>query len=247
MSRTKLARAATIIMIFTLISKVIGFLRDSLVASTFGATYVTDAYNMAISIPEILFAIVSLAITTTFIPILSESLEQQGKKSMFKFSNNIMNILVLTSLVLTVLGWIFSPQLVAVIAPKFTGKTYTLTVLLVKISILNIGFMTINACFNAVLQTLDDFTSPALVGIIMNLPIIIYILLGAKGGVLGLTIANVIGNGFKILVQVPWLIKNGYRYNFFIDIKDRQNKEDNAVNTASYNRGGCQSVKCHSG
>jgi len=220
MSKTKMARAASLIMIITVISKGIGFLRDMLVASSFGATYQTDAYNMAITIPEILFAIFSLAITTTFIPILSDTYKNKGKEDMFHFSNNIMNILIVITLGLSVLGWVFSPQLVSFIAPKFTGKTYDLTVVLIKISVINLVFMAINGAYTAVLQTLDDFTSPALVGIIMNLPIIIYILIGAKGGVIGLTIATVMGNFLKVLIQLPWLFKHGYKYELYIDYKD---------------------------
>lgn len=220
MSKSKLARAAGIVMIITIISKVIGFLRDTLVANSFGATYQTDAYNMAITIPEILFAVFSLAITTTFIPILSESFKNHGKKEMFKFANNIINILVIISIILTIVGWELSPQLVRIIAPKFRGQTFELTVTLMKISVINILFMTLNGAYTAILQTLDDFTSPALVGIMLNMPIIIYILLGAKAGVIGLTIATVFGNVLKVLVQLPWLVKNGYTYELFIDLKD---------------------------
>lgn len=222
MSKAKLAKAASLIMIITLISKIIGFLRDSLIASSFGATYQTDAYNMAITIPEILFAIFSLAITTTFIPVLSESYNKNGKEDMFDFFNNIMNIIVIIGVFLSVLGWIYSPQLVRVIAPKFRGETYSLTVTLVRISIVNIVFMCLNGGYTALLQTFDDFFSPAIVGIMLNLPIIIYILMGAKSGVIGLTIATVIGNVLKVLIQLPWLFKHGYRFKLFVDFSDKR-------------------------
>lgn len=222
MSKAKLAKAATLIMVVTFISKAVGFLRDTLIASSFGATYQTDAYNMAISIPEILFAILSLAITTTFIPILSESYNSRGKEDMFQFFNNIMNLIVIISLIFSVLGWIFAPQLVSVIAPKFTGEKYELTVVLVKISILNLVFMSLTAGYTALLQTFDDFLAPAFVGIMLNFPIIIYILLGARGGVVGLTIATVIGNVLKVVVQLPWMFKHGYRFKWIINLKDKR-------------------------
>lgn len=222
MSKSKLVKAASIIMAVTLISKIIGFVRDMLIASSFGATFKTDAYNIAITIPEVLFAIFSLAITTTFIPLLSETYEKKGKEDMFKFANNIMNILLIILVILCLLGWKFSPQLVSIMAPKFTGKTYDLTVVLTRISILNIIFMGINGGYNSILQTLDDFTAPALVGIMLNIPIIIYILVGAKGGVVGLTIATVVGNFLKIVIQLPWLYKHGYRTRYALNIKDKR-------------------------
>lgn len=220
MTKSKLAESASLLMVITILSKVIGFLRDTLVASSFGATYQTDAYNMAITIPEILFAIFSLAITTTFIPIFSETYKKKGKEEFFCFANNVMNLLLIISIVLCMLGWIFAPQLVRFIAPRFTGVTYELTIELTRISVFNIIFMSMNGGYTALLQTMDDFLAPSLVGIMLNMPIILYIILGAKGGVLGLTIATLIGNMLRVLIQFPWMRKHGYRYRFSMNIKD---------------------------
>lgn len=218
----KLARAASIVMILTLVSKIIGFLRDILVASTFGATYTTDAYNLALTISDILFALFSLAITTTFIPFLSDAYKNKGKKEMFQFANNIMNILVIILVILSLLGWMFAPQLVHVIAPKFTGSAYTLTVTLTGITVFNVIFMGITGGYNSLLQVMEDFTSPALVGIMMNLPIILYILMGAQGGVIGLTLATLFGNVLKVVIQMPSLYKRGYRPRYALDLKDKR-------------------------
>lgn len=222
MGKNKLVKAATLIMVLTLVSKIIGFLRDALIASTFGATYRTDAYNIAISIPDIIFAIFSLAITTTFIPLLSETFKNEGKKEMFRFANNIMKLLTIVLLVLSVLGWFLSPQIVRILAPKFTGKAFDLTVQLTEISVFNIIFMGITGGYNSILQTLDSFIAPALIGIVMNVPIILYILFGATGGVVGLIIATLIGNVLKVVVQVPSLVKEGYRPILKINIRDKR-------------------------
>lgn len=220
MSKDKLVKAAGSIMIISLVSKLIGFFRDALIASTYGLTYRTDAYVMSLTIPNLLFGLFGLAITTTFIPILSESYRKNGKEDMFNFSNSIMNILMIISLILCIVGWTFTPQLVKLIATNFKGQTYALTVQLTKLSMINILFLSLNSGYMAILQTLEEFTAPALVGIIMNIPIILYILLGNKYGIVGLTIATIIGDGLQILTQVPWLKKNKYRYNFKIDFKD---------------------------
>jgi len=100
MSNTRLAKAASVIMVMTLVNKAVGFLRDSLVASTFGTTYQTDAYNMAMQICDVLFIMIALAISTTFIPMLSEVQSRKGKEEMFNFANNILNILMGISLYL---------------------------------------------------------------------------------------------------------------------------------------------------
>ena len=224
MGKNKVVKSASIVITITILSKLVGFFRDTLIAKAFGTTFQTDAYNMAITVPNVMFGIFGLAITTTFIPILIETYRNKGKKEMFDFANNIMNILFGMSILLCAFGWIFAPTLVKIIAPKFDGKTYDLTVALTRISVMNILFMSINSGYVAILQTLEDFTAPALVGFMLNLPIIAYILVG-NVSIEGLMVATVIGGSMQVLVQLPWLIKHKYRYKFFIDFKDKRIKK----------------------
>lgn len=225
MKRDKLVKAAGVVMVISMASRVMGFVRDVLIASAFGASNSSDAYFMSLTIPNLLFNLFGLAITTTFIPLLSESYNREGKEGMFKFANSIMNILMLISIVLCVMGWIFTKEIVAVIAPGFTGERYNLVIFLTKISMINILFLSLNSGYTAVLQTLDDFVAPALVGIVMNIPIITYILIGNHHGIVGLTAATMLGNGLQIVIQIPWLIRNKYKYSFKIDFKDTKIKK----------------------
>lgn len=225
MSKNKLARAAGMLMFVTIISKLIGFVRDALVAGTFGTTYQSDAYLLSLTIPNILFNIFGMAITTTFIPILSESFSKKSKEDMFEFANTIMNILLILSVLLCIIGWINASFLVKIIAPNYSGTAYELTVFLTRLSIINIMFLSMTSGYAAVLQTLDEFTAPALVGVVMNIPIIIYLLSNSRYGIKGLTVATIIGNGIQILIQLPWLIKHGYKYKFRINFKDNRIKK----------------------
>ena len=224
MEKNKVVKSASIVIIITVLSKLVGFLRDTLIARSFGTTFQTDAYNMAITVPNIMFGIFGLAITTTFIPILNETYRNKGKEDMFNFANNIMNILFSLSILLCAFGWLFAPTLVRLIAPKFTGETYDLTVALTRISVINVLFMSMNSGYIALLQTLEDFTAPALVGFMLNLPIIGYILMG-NPSIKGLMIATVTGGALQVVIQLPWLIKHKYRYKFFIDFKDKRIKK----------------------
>ena len=115
MSKKTLAKAAVIIMVVSLISRATGFLRDSLNGGAFGATSTYDAYLLSLNVPNILFGIFGLAITTTFIPILSETYSESGKEKMFEFANSVMNILMILSLMLCLIGWIFTPEIVGVL------------------------------------------------------------------------------------------------------------------------------------
>ena len=93
MKGNKIFKATFVVMIVTLLSRVLGMVRDILVASNFGAGVYTDAYKAAVSIPDNLFTIIGLAISTVFIPMISKVKYEKGKEEMFKFSNNIISIL----------------------------------------------------------------------------------------------------------------------------------------------------------
>lgn len=223
MSQKKIVKSISILMIISLFSRLLGFLRDILVASAFGANYQTDAYNVAVALPEIAFGIIGLAISTTFIPILSEIYTKEGEKEMFLFSNNINNILSILSLFVFIIGMVFTPSLIKIIAPNFNKETLELTVLLTRISLVNILFMTLNACYTAFLQVMDDFIVPSLLGIFFNLPIIVYIFIFKNYDIIGLTIATTIGNLLRVLVQIPSLLKHNYKFHpFYLRIKDRR-------------------------
>lgn len=224
MSTRKLARAAGLLMIITVLSKVVGFLRESLIASAFGATYQTDAYNVAIIVPSMIYGLFGGAISTTFIPILNESLAKKGKEDALKFANSVLNILFIFSFFLFILGWLFSTQLVGFIAPKFRGETYKLAVSLTQLSVINIIFITFNSGFEAILQSLGEFVVPSLSGFVTSLPIIVYILLGTSFGIRGLTIIVIAGTFAQVLLQIPWLIKNKYKFSFKINLKDERLK-----------------------
>ena len=92
MSGKKLFKATFVLMVVTIISKGIGFFRDALVVSTFGGGGTTDAYQIAVSVPDTIYAIIGLAISTTFIPALSKAFHKDGNKGMYNLANNIISI-----------------------------------------------------------------------------------------------------------------------------------------------------------
>jgi len=220
---SSLIKSTFIIMIVSLISRALGFIRDMLIAKNFGAGMYTDAYNIAVSVPEILFTLVGLAISTAFLPMLSKVKAKKGQKEMYSFANNVINILFIVSLLFFMITSIFSKEIVYIF--KFSEETKLLAIKLLNITLLNLLFLSINACFTALLQVNEDFIIPSILGLFFNLPMIIYLLLFRNYDIVGLTIANVIGNFFRVAVQVPSLLTHGYRYKFLIKFKDERLKE----------------------
>ena len=222
MSNNKVFKATFIIMIITILTRFLGLARDALVASSFGAGMETAAYIAAVSVPEAVFAIVGLAISTTFIPMLSEIKSKHGKDKMFEFSNNIISIISIICIVLSVLGLVFTKEVVGLFVSGYDVETMKLTVFLTKISIINILFLCIKSCFISMLQVCEDFVMPSILGLFFNAPIILYLILFTPVSVVGITIANVIGNILSVLVQIPSLYKQGFKFKMFIDLKDER-------------------------
>jgi len=219
---SSLIKSTFIIMIVSVISRALGLIRDMLIGKSFGAGMYTDAYNIAVSVPETIFTLVGLAISTAFLPTLSKIKAQKGKNEMYDFANNVINILFIVSLILFIITSIFSKDIVYLFKPS--EKTALIASGLLKITLLNILFLSINACFTTLLQVNEDFVIPSILGLFFNLPMILYLLLFKNYDIMGLTIANVIGNFFRIVVQVPSLITHGYKYKFTINLSDERLK-----------------------
>lgn len=209
-------------MLVTLVSRLLGLFRELLIGKGFGAGVYTDAYNIAVPIPETIFALVGLAISTAFLPTLSKIKVKKGKEEMYAFANNVISILLVVSIIIFIISSFFAKEIVYSFKPS--EATATIAIGLLKITLLNILFLSVNACFTALLQVNEDFVIPSILGLFFNLPMILYLLLCRNYDILGLTIANVMGNLFRVAVQVPSLITHGYKYKFCINFKDERLK-----------------------
>ncbi|MEQ8198440.1 MAG: lipid II flippase MurJ, partial [Clostridiaceae bacterium] len=172
----KVLKSTLIIMVVSILSRGIGFIRDLLIAGNFGTGVYTDAYNIAVTIPETLFMVIGLAISTSFLPILSEQLVKNGRKEMYEFANKFITLLSFISVAVFVFAFIFAEDIVPFFAKGFDSERLTLTITLTRITILNLLFLAVNACFTAILQVNEDFVVPSVLGLFFNAPMIIYLL-----------------------------------------------------------------------
>lgn len=219
-------KTTSIFMIVTLIGKFLALLKDSMVARGFGTTYVTDAYLISMTIPTILYDIIGIAITTTFIPILSERYENEGKEEMIKLANNIMNIFIVVAIILFIISELFVNKIVGVIVPNFSKEAYELTVSLTKISLINILFMSQINGLLAILQVFGEFRSSAIISVITNVALIVYIIVFSSNlKIEGLLYATIISYILQLILQVVWLRKYGYNFTRYLNIKDKSIKK----------------------
>ena len=218
----KTVKAASVIMVLTLISKIFGFFRDVTLASKFGTSVFMDAYNMATVIPMILFAAVTAAIATTVIPIFTEYYQKEGKEKAFDFINNLLGTVGVATVALTFIGIIFSPYLVKFVAPAFTGEKFELTVKLTEILLPTMVLIASSNIFTGALQAMEHFTVPAMIGIPYNIVVIgAAVLYAHKFGIMAVAYSIIFATFIQALMQLPVLYKLGYRFRLKINFKDK--------------------------
>lgn len=222
----KTAKSALIIVIFTLGSKFLGFIREVLIALKFGSSMETDTFFIALTATGLVTSFLSNAISTTFIPILSEIEAKEGKKGKIDHTNNIMNIIFFLSMILVFIGFLGAPLIVKLLAKGFKGDQFDLAVKLTRIGLPMVLFSGIIGVFIGFLQSEGRFASSAAVGIPFNLVYIVFLLfLSSRFGITGLMVAAVIAVASQFLLQVPDAIKSGYSYSWKFDLKDKYIKK----------------------
>lgn len=218
--------SAIIIIIFTLISKILGFLREVLIAAKFGSGIETDTFFIAIAATSLLTGFLTNAIGTTFIPVLSEIEAKEGKKGKIEHMNNVGNVIFVISIFLVLIGVIFTPFIIKIIAKGFEGDQFALAVKLTRIGFPMILFSGITGVFTAYLHSENRFTSPAASGVPLNISYIIFLLfLSPIFGIKGLMVSVVIGVAFQFLIQLPEAKIAGYKYELRFDLKDQYIKK----------------------
>ena len=217
----KVAQSAAMIAIFTLISKFLGFLREILIAYTYGSGYETDTYFLAMTATVIIMTTIGAALNTTLVPIFTEIDQKSGKDGKLKFLNNILNVVFLISIILALLGFILSPKIIKILASGFKGEQFDLAVKLNRIGLPIVIFLGFTYVFSGYLHSSEIFGPPAIMGLPYNLIFIIFLLFFAKKDhIEGLMLASVIAASTQFLIQVPAIKYQGYRYSLDVNLED---------------------------
>jgi len=211
----RLGTAAGIVGFFTLLSRILGLVRDMVIAGLFGSGLAADAFFVAFRIPNLLrrlFAEGSL--TIAFIPVFTEYLTLKTKKEAFELARVVLTILSIILAAVTLLGILFSPWIVRIQAFGFgaSGLKYDLTVLLTRIMFPYIFLISIVAFFMGVLNSLRRFAAPAAAPILLNVAIVgaAYLISPhLESPIVGIAIGVLIGGGLQVALQIPWSIREG--------------------------------------
>src|ERR1035437_11023154 len=165
MSTKHIAKSAVIVSAITMLSRVLGYLRDALNAALLGVGMASDAFFVAFRIPNMLRNLLAEgALSSAFIAVFTEYLEKKKKEDVWLLTSNVLTVLNIILILLTALGVVFADPIVRVMAPGFIkdAAKFALTVQLTRYLFPFIYFISIAALFLGVLNSLKKFSMPAL-------------------------------------------------------------------------------------
>jgi len=213
--------AAGILAISALISRVLGLIRDRLLAGNFGAGPELDIYFAAFRIPDFVYnVLIAGGIVVAFLPLFSEYLARNEKNS-WQFTNNVLNIFLFFLILISLILFIFTPLLVKLVAPGFNPQQMALTILLTRLMFLSPIFFGLSSIFSGILQYFNRFLVYGLCPILYNLGIIGGIIfLAPYFGVLGVALGVILGAFFHFAIQIPSAINCGFKYQPIFNFRD---------------------------
>lgn len=213
-------KTALLLIFITLTAKVLGLVKDMVLSYFYGASAITDAYMIAITIPGVVFSFIVMGLKLGYIPMHFKILERDGPSTALDFTNNLINHLILISTGLLILGLFFTRELVILFASGFEGDLLAMTVKFTRISLVSIYFIGINTIFKGYLHIQGRFYLSGMTGVPENLIMILSILLSATLGPEYLLVGFVLGKGFQILFLTPQLKLSQYRYRWLLRTRD---------------------------
>lgn len=215
----KLFKAASLVSLWTLASRVTGLVRELLMAALFGASAMTDAFNVAFRIPNLLRRLFAEgAFSQAFVPVLASTKEQQGHEATQRLVTSVATLLVWALLLTCVLGVLAAPALVWVLASGLqqNAPSFDAAVLMTRWMLPYIAFMSLVALSAGVLNTYRRFALPAATPVLLNLSMIAAAWWGApwlaRQGIepiYAMAAGVMVGGLLQLAMQLPALARLG--------------------------------------
>ncbi|TSE18729.1 Lipid II flippase MurJ [Tepidimonas alkaliphilus] len=214
-----LFKSASLVSLWTLASRITGLARELLIAATFGASALTDAFNVAFRIPNLLRRLFAEgAFSQAFVPVLAATRATEGDAATRELIDRVATVLAWALLVTSLLGVLAAPLLVWAMAAglRQTPQAFDVAVTLTRWMFPYIGFMSLVALSAGILNTWKRFAVPAATPVLLNVAMIAAATWGApwlaRHGVepiLALAGGVMLGGALQLALQVPALARLG--------------------------------------
>lgn len=224
-TRKRITISAFLMSTATTMSRVSGYIKDMVLASFFGATYVADTFFVAFRIPNLLRELFAEgSMSSAFIPVLTEYSTKHGEEEAKRIVRIVFTFILLVVGLITLIGIIFSPAIVRLIAPGFIPipEKFALTVLLTRIMFPFLLFISLASLVMGALNIKKVFFIPAFAPVMLNLSIIISVIFLSgymREPIIAVAIGVTAGGFSQFLFQVPSFFKKGYDLRIDADLR----------------------------
>lgn len=221
-----LAKAAALVATLTMASKVLGFVRETALAGTFGATSLTDAYLVALAVPVVFFGAAATALSTVFIPVFAETQETDGRDAANRLASTVLNATFVVALFLVALGEATAGPLAGLAGPGLSGEALGTATVLTRIIFPSVLFQALSCVCTGILQTGGNFTLPATAGLSFNGVMIGSILVfGPVFGVQAAALGVLGATATQFAIQAFGLRRSGFRWGPVLDWRNPRLKK----------------------
>lgn len=217
MSKNEIVKSTFLVTVAIFMARVLGLVREMILANSFGASAISDAYIVAFTMPNTILACIGTAMGTVYIPMYHNVDDDK-----VKFTNNIMNLATLIGIVLTVFFCCFPNVLINLFASGFKGESYDYTVLFIPVMMLSTIPILLFNVLKSYLQIKNSFFLATILDTFINIFVILGILTSKyTNNVLIMAYATVLGNFMCLFVLYYSCSKKGLKYKFYLNIKDK--------------------------
>lgn len=206
-----------ILMIGTVLSKVLGFVRELIVAYRFGAGVISDAFVLTNGIPGILFSAIGVAISINFIPCCSKLTLDSDRDY---FTSNLLNLLLIILLFGCILVCLFPRYVLIIFASGLNQETERYAIVMLRIVVFSIIPIVCTSLLQAYNQMKNEFVTTSIQGIVVNICIIIFTFLSNNDTYFILSIGLLFGNFIGMFLSIGAAYKNNFTYSFVLQPND---------------------------
>ncbi len=203
--RHRFARAAFLIAAITILSRLLGLVREALIAGFFGVGPQTDAFFVAFRVPDIIFnSLMNFFVATCFVPIFTETLALEGDERGSSLATSVLSLMSTTLIVVSLLMMLLAEPIIHFLAPGLPPATFALTVRLMRIMAPIIVFGGLTGLGKSILNTFQRYLVPAFVPVVYNVVMIVFIIaLGRNLGVEAMAWGLLVSALFQCSLLLP--------------------------------------------
>lgn len=213
-------KTAILVMLITVLVKLAGMLREVALSYYYGATSITDAYLISLTIPSTIFAFIGTALATSFIPIYNDIKARESLQNADKFTTHLVSMILILCTIMIIIVYSFPEIILRAFASGFDATTMSQAVLFTKIGIVSIYASALVFVFTSYLQVKESFIPAIFSGLVVSCLVIISTILSSKYGTIYLSIGSSLSIFLQFLCMYPYIKKQGFSFSFRLKIND---------------------------